>query len=84
MDFGPKAFVYRISNTSFTPGPDNDCLCGNRECYNGMSDLSPCFYGEFIYLPWITDNYIPFGVEYTCPCAALHFMLNYLLLLKRI
>ncbi|XP_072949775.1 scavenger receptor class B member 1-like [Epargyreus clarus] len=50
MEFGPKAYVYRISNTTFMPGPDNECLCGNRDCFNGMSDLSPCFYGFQVYL----------------------------------
>ncbi|XP_048006716.1 scavenger receptor class B member 1-like [Leguminivora glycinivorella] len=45
MDFGADALVYKISNRTFSPGKDNECLCGKGICMDGLSDLSPCFYG---------------------------------------
>ncbi|XP_039750954.1 scavenger receptor class B member 1-like [Pararge aegeria] len=44
MEYGSEAFVYKLSNDTFRIGPRNECLCGEKECKNGVSDISPCLY----------------------------------------
>ncbi|XP_026759600.1 scavenger receptor class B member 1-like [Galleria mellonella] len=45
MERGVDGLVYRISNRTFTLNPDTECLCRRGMCIEGISDLSPCFYG---------------------------------------
>ncbi|XP_026497218.2 lysosome membrane protein 2-like [Vanessa tameamea] len=53
-----EAFVYQISNKSYSIDPSTECLCGKiNECIDGISDISPCLYdltialsnGHFLY-----------------------------------
>ncbi|CAH2085932.1 unnamed protein product [Euphydryas editha] len=47
----PEAFVYEISNKSYSKDPTNECLCGQEnECIDGVSDISPCLFGLSIAL----------------------------------
>ncbi|KAI8421301.1 hypothetical protein MSG28_008336 [Choristoneura fumiferana] len=45
MDFGAEALVYKISNKTYSLNPENECLCTRGICIDGISDISPCFYG---------------------------------------
>ncbi|XP_059054608.1 lysosome membrane protein 2-like [Achroia grisella] len=45
MKPGINSLVYTISNRTFTLNPDTECLCQKGMCIEGISDLSPCFYG---------------------------------------
>ncbi|XP_022127473.2 scavenger receptor class B member 1 [Pieris rapae] len=45
MDYGPEVFHYTFSDDSYSNNTDNICLCKNEDCVNGVSDISPCFFG---------------------------------------
>ncbi|XP_045449400.1 lysosome membrane protein 2-like [Melitaea cinxia] len=50
-EISPEAFVYEISNKSYSIGPSNKCLCEQEdECIDGVTDLSPCLLGFTIAL----------------------------------
>ncbi|XP_046967240.1 lysosome membrane protein 2-like [Vanessa cardui] len=50
-DITPEAFVYQISNKSYSIDPSTECLCGQiNECIEGISDISPCLFGLTIAL----------------------------------
>ncbi|CAK1578991.1 unnamed protein product [Parnassius mnemosyne] len=59
VDYGPEAFLYKISNRSYTMNPDKECLCSRLGCVDGLSDLSPCFYG----LPLMLSNAHFYGAD---------------------
>ncbi|XP_050349541.1 scavenger receptor class B member 1-like [Nymphalis io] len=45
-DVTSEAFVYQISNKSYSIDPSTECLCGEiNECIDGISDISPCLFG---------------------------------------
>ncbi|XP_050678020.1 scavenger receptor class B member 1-like isoform X1 [Leptidea sinapis] len=45
MDFGPEGFVYRFSKTTFNKTRGNECLADRPGILDGITDLSPCFFG---------------------------------------
>ncbi|KAM3956167.1 scavenger receptor class B member 1-like [Aphomia sociella] len=45
IDLVKKGLVYTMSNRTFTMNNDTKCLCRRGTCIEGVSDLSPCFYG---------------------------------------
>ncbi|XP_047532103.1 scavenger receptor class B member 1-like [Vanessa atalanta] len=50
-DVSSEAFVYQVSNYSYSINPSTECLCGKiNECIDGISDISPCLYGLTIAL----------------------------------
>ncbi|KAJ8724676.1 hypothetical protein PYW08_016150 [Mythimna loreyi] len=52
MDFGVEGLNYKFTNKSFSKIPENDCMCNKGVCHDGVSDLSPCYYG----LPVVLSN----------------------------
>ncbi|KAJ8718766.1 hypothetical protein PYW07_016322 [Mythimna separata] len=52
MDFGVEGLSYKFTNRSFSKIPENDCMCNHGVCHDGVSDLSPCYYG----LPVVLSN----------------------------
>ncbi|CAK1543747.1 unnamed protein product [Leptosia nina] len=45
MDYGPEALHYAFGRDVFSNNSNNACLCKDDDCVNGVSDLSPCFFG---------------------------------------
>ncbi|CAB3226880.1 unnamed protein product [Arctia plantaginis] len=51
-DLGFEGLLYKISNSTYRNIPENQCLCSNGICHDGISDISPCMYG----LPIVLSN----------------------------
>ncbi|XP_022826082.1 scavenger receptor class B member 1-like [Spodoptera litura] len=51
-DYGATGMCFQITNNSYSKIPENECLCAKGICHDGISDLSPCFYG----LPVVLSN----------------------------
>ncbi|XP_045496582.1 scavenger receptor class B member 1-like isoform X1 [Colias croceus] len=45
MNFGPEVFRYSFSKKVFSNTTENKCLCPDNNCVDGITDLSPCFFG---------------------------------------
>ncbi|CAH2040087.1 unnamed protein product, partial [Iphiclides podalirius] len=59
LDYGPEAYLYKIGNHTYCKNPDTECLCSRLGCVDGLSDLSPCFYG----LPVMMSNAHFYGAD---------------------
>ncbi|XP_068627229.1 scavenger receptor class B member 1-like [Battus philenor] len=59
LDFCPEAYLFKISDRTYKMNNDTECLCSHYGCHEGMSDLSPCFYG----LPTMMSNGHFYGAD---------------------